>query len=128
MRLIDATAVVNDFMEIAMDAASEGNALKSKTFLMLADIVSQAPTEPQWIPFTRREPTAEEKAHHPDWVFVWDCELPEDGQEILVSNGKHVWKDEWVEADYSGLESGSDIDDDCAWMPMPEPYRRDNNG
>ena len=83
-------------------------------------------SRPGWIPFKWREPDAEEKENHPDWTFVFDCPLPDDKQEILVSNGRWVWKDEWSDdAGDCGLESGDDIDEGMAWMPMPEPYRRD---
>lgn len=78
-----------------------------------------------WIPFTKREPDEDEREHHPDWVWVWDCPLPDDGQEILVSSKRHVWVDEWCDEgnDGSGLVSGNDVDEGYAWMPMPEPYK-----
>ena len=78
-----------------------------------------------WIPFKKRLPDEEEHEHHPDWVWVWDCPLPDDGQEILVSRGGYVWVDEWEDEgnDGSGLASGNDCDEGCAWMPMPEPYK-----
>jgi len=82
-----------------------------------------------WIPFTYRTPTEEEKENHPDWNYVLDGKLPEDGQRILV-NIKYkaheaVQLDEFY---YDGegcyLDNGYDIGTEAtAWMPLPELYR-----
>lgn len=78
---------------------------------------------PKWIPFTERVVTAEEKEEHPEWDYIMDCKLPDDGEEILVSNGKYVWSDTFVnDGDGCYLDGGTDFDG-CAWMPLPEPWR-----
>lgn len=41
--------------------------------------------EPQWIPFTTRPLTEEEKEEYSEWDRILVCELPDDGQRILVS-------------------------------------------
>lgn len=80
-----------------------------------------------WIPFTRRPMTEEEKKDYPNCTFIFDCVLPDDGDEILVSNGRFVWMDAFCnDIDGCYLDSGDDIDEDMAWMPLPEPYREES--
>ena len=81
-----------------------------------------------WIPFTRRPMTEEEQKDYPNCTFIFDCVLPDDGDEILVSNGRFVWMDEFCD-DIDGcyLDGGDDIDEDMAWMPLPEPYKGGEN-
>lgn len=72
-----------------------------------------------WRKFNFREPNADEKKYHPEWVKVL-ISGPDDGDEILVSNGRYVWKDEF-RVDYTCyLESDADLEE-CWWMPLPEP-------
>ena len=48
----------------------------------------------------------------------------DDGDEILVSNRRFVWMDVFCsDVDGCYLDSGDDIDEDMAWMPLPKPYR-----
>ena len=76
-----------------------------------------------WIPFTRRPMTEEEQKDYPNCTFMFDCVLPDDGDEILVSNGRFVWMDVFCnDIDGCYLDSGDDIDEDMAWMPLPTPY------
>ena len=77
-----------------------------------------------WIPFTRRPMTEEEQKDYPDCTFMFDCVLPDDGDEILVSNRRFVWMDTFC-SDIDGcyLDGGDDIDEDMAWMPLPTPYK-----
>ncbi len=78
----------------------------------------------EWIPFTRRPMTEEEQKDYPNCTFIFDCVLPDDGDEILVSNGRFVWMDTFC-SDIDGcyLDGGDDIDEDMAWMPLPTPYK-----
>jgi len=78
---------------------------------------------PKWIPFEEREMTAEEKECHPEWGYILDCKLPDDNEEILVSDGKYVWFDTFYnDGDGCCLDSDRELDG-CAWMPLPEPWR-----
>ena len=82
--------------------------------------------EPKWIPMTARPMTEEEQEHYREWsdvdgAMIFDCELPEDGQEVLVSYGGYVCVDTFCKDDGCYFE-GVDIDDVDAWMPLPEPY------
>lgn len=52
-------------------------------------------------------------------THLCDGETPELGEEILVSDGKNIWTDTWVEFDIGiGFEQ-TDYDSDCWWMPFP---------
>ena len=83
-----------------------------------------AEAEQRWIPFTRRPMTEEEQEDYPNCTFIFDCDLPDDGDEILVSNGRFVWTDTFCnDIDGCYLDGGDDIDEDMAWMPLPEPYK-----
>lgn len=76
----------------------------------------------KWIPFTTRELTNEEKQAHPDGIFILDCPLPDDGQEILISRNGWVFLDTYYYDGECYLDSGYTIEDGMAWMPLPEPY------
>lgn len=92
----------------------------------------------QWIPITYRPMTEEEKKKFceeigiaegslEDWENrVFTCQLPDDGQEILISFGKHVYEDICSLDEYGcGLENNGDWDGVDAWMPKPEPYKKE---
>lgn len=80
---------------------------------------------PRWHPFNMRPLTEEEKEHYPDWIYILE-NAPNDEQEILVSNGKCVWFDCYLEnGDECYLDSGHDIEEGMAWMALPEPYKGD---
>jgi hypothetical protein len=53
------------------------------------------------------------------------CEIPEDEEEILVTDGESVWCDAFLR---DGMECYLDSGNDLiitvkAWMPLPEPYK-----
>ena len=84
---------------------------------------TQAHKVNEWILFKKREATKEEKEMY-EWDYVLDCEIPNDGQEILVSDGEVVWSDVFINfGDCYGLESNTELTG-LAWMPLPEPYKR----
>ena len=89
------------------------------------DMAIEALSEPktEWIPFTKRPLTDEEKEEYPDWIYIFDCPLPDDEQEILLSNGKYVWTDTFISDGECYLDGGDDIDEGMAWMPLPEPWK-----
>ena len=90
----------------------------------------QSVREERWIPFKTRSLTEEEKEEHPEWECILDCILPDDGQAILVSinlkGHERVQYDEFYTDDGSYLDSGYEIGSEAtAWMPLPEPYREE---
>lgn len=93
-----------------------------------------------WIPVTYRPMTEEEEKKFceelgikegslEDWEKrVFTCHLPDDGQEILVSYGKYVQEDICSWDEYGcGLENNGDWDGVDAWMPKPEPYKKEGD-
>ena len=90
-----------------------------------------------WIPVTYRAMTEEEEKdacerlgvdHLEDYEKrMFTCQLPEDGQEILISTHWGVSLDTCdIDPDYGyGLENNGDWDGVLAWMPLPEPYKKE---
>lgn len=79
----------------------------------------------KWIPVKFRPLTDEEQEEYPDYCYMADCQMPDDGEEILVSTKSgRVEKDECRFDDGYYLDSGSDWQTDIvAWMPLPKPYK-----
>lgn len=117
--LISREAAINTVFSMLCKWDTE-DAEDLKNMLLLA--FQELPSAQQWIPFTERELTAEEQEEHPEWSYIMDCPLPDDGQEILVSNGRWVWKDEFCVDDGCYLDSDHELEG-CAWMPLPEPWK-----
>lgn len=88
----------------------------------------KADAAPKWIPVKAHPATEEERESRPDIDYWFDCEMPDDEQEILVTVKHKNWigveKDVCYVEDSYGLDSGYDwLDDVIAWMPLPEPYK-----
>lgn len=74
-----------------------------------------APPASQWIPI---------KWHKDNNTIVFDCEMPKDEQEILITtkNGAiekdlcYIYNNEYY------FESCWQVEDIAAWMPLPQPY------
>jgi hypothetical protein len=107
-----------------------GDTLVGKFQVMdgLSDLPSVTP-QPKtgWIPMTTRPMTEQEREHYREWFdvdegMIFDCELPEDGQEVLVSYGGYVCVDTFCRDDGCYFE-GVDIDGVEAWMPLPAPFK-----
>lgn len=80
----------------------------------------------QWIPFLWRKTTEEDGLDPEEFPLMACGELPENGQDILVTNGYHVWSDTFFDGNGLCLDSGNDlVEGVTAWMPLPEPYRED---
>lgn len=71
-----------------------------------------------------------------DWILftfedkggreIFSSILPSDEEEILVSDGHFVWIDTFI-GDNKGicyLDSNTDFEG-LAWMPLPAPYRKE---
>ena len=84
--------------------------------------------EPRWIPVKFRPLTDEEQDEYPDYCYMADCPMPDDGEEILVCTAHGgVEKDECGFEDGFYLDSGYDWQTDVvAWMPLPEPYKAES--
>ena len=52
--------------------------------------------------------------------------VPDESQEILVSDGSYVWWDTYIDVgDECYLDTGNEFKD-CAWMPLPTPHKKEN--
>lgn len=122
MRLIDADALRESIITRQTEMSYED--------AWALTCVDNAPTiEPRkWIPFHKRELTEEEQEMYPEWSYYLDCELPEDGDEILISSPTWgVYQDTFNNEGSDGcyLEGDEEIDDGMAWMPLPEPWKEE---
>ena len=88
----------------------------------LSALPSAQPDTGNWIPVSWRPAEGDEARHY---MYMFTCEMPYDGQEILVTTDHgYVEKDINYIDDGFHLDSGYDwINDIKAWMPLPEPYQ-----
>lgn len=101
-------------------------------------ILKNLPTaEPRWIPVKTRPMDEEERAYWSDHLgydidyedaLMFDCKMPDDGQEILVSFRKWVNMDKCeIDGGLYGLEGNGDWDGVVAWMPLPKPWKGEDD-
>lgn len=91
--------------------------------------------EMEWIPIRFRKMTEEEKRAFLAETYsiytdapevMYDCPLPDDGQEVLVTTRTgEVETDIFCNDDGCYFEYNCDPDDITAWMPMPKPYKEE---
>ena len=124
IRRADAIEAVMNTEPVVFDSQSLEPHQKTKDVIDALSALPSAEAVHGWIPFTRRPMTEEEQKDYPNCTFMFDCVLPDDGDEILVSNGRFVWMDTFCnDIDGCYLDGGDDIDEDMAWMPLPKPYK-----
>lgn len=82
-----------------------------------------------WIPIKTRPMTEEEKEYYSEYLFegnglIYECPLPEDGQEVLItSKYGSVDKTTFYTDCGNYFENYEDYDEVIAWQPLPEPYK-----
>lgn len=83
--------------------------------------------EKGWIPVKYHQISEKERAEESisnDIRYMLDCKMPDDGQEILVTNGETTWQDTcFIDCDGYYLDSNYDWIEITAWQPTPEPYK-----
>lgn len=98
---------------------------------LLADVVAaEEEQESKWIPIKTRHLTDKEKEEYAylgyseDSIdFMYDCLLPEDGEEVLITTRyDEVKTDTFYRDEGCYFETYCDEDDVKAWMPLPKPY------
>lgn len=126
--LVDRQAAI-DTLSAMQGIVAENGVRKgiSLAWQQIEDLPSAQP-EQRWISVKAHLATDEEKESRPDIDYWFDCLMPNDDQEILVTvrhkNYLSVEKDVCYVDDSYGLDSGYDwLTDVVAWMPLPEPYR-----
>ena len=133
MRLIDADNLVG-VLDILCDKGGD-----IRYWEQLKWIVGDMPTinPAKWIPVKFRPMDLEEREYWEEQfgeeladedAVMFDCPMPEDGQEILVSYRKWISMDKCeIDGGCYGLEGNGDWDDVMAWMPLPEPWEGDED-
>lgn len=95
----------------------------------LQDDLEQDEKENGWIPVKYHQISEKERAEESisnDIRYMLDCKMPDDGQEILVTNGETTWQDtSFIDCDGYYLDGGYDWIDIMAWRPLPKPYKED---
>jgi hypothetical protein len=93
----------------------------------LQDDLEQDKKEKGWIPVKYHQISEKERAEESisnDIRYMLDCKMPDDGQEILVTNGETTWQDTcFIDCDGYYLDSNYDWIEITAWQPTPEPYK-----
>lgn len=126
--MIDEKKLIED-IEKEFDGVCVYDVSPSQAIADFVDIVDRQPKVGEWIPFTERKLTTEEKEEmNTEYDYILDCKLPDNDEEILVcSKFGHVFLDTFInDCDGCYLDSGYDfIEDALAWMPLPAPYNAD---
>jgi hypothetical protein len=83
----------------------------------------------RWRQFRCRKTTEDDCS---SFDYIMECELPEDGQEILITVNNNGHEPVQMDTFFGGggeecaLDSGYDLCDEAvAWRPLPEPYQED---
>lgn len=89
----------------------------------------------EWIPIKTRPLTKEEKEHYAEMgysddsvTFMYDCPLPDDGEEVLVTDWLgNVEFDTFIRDECDGcyFEENCDDGEVVAWKHKPSPYKGD---
>lgn len=87
-----------------------------------------------WIPIKTRPLTDKEKEEYADLGYsedsinsIYDCPLPDDGQEVLVTTRyDEVKTDTFYRDEGCYFETYCDEDDVKAWMSKPEPWKAES--
>lgn len=97
------------------------NGTTKEDLLMLIEWLYYRVIKKKWIPFIM-EYDEEEQAE------ILQGKLPEEDEDILVTDGKTVWEDTFIrDGEECYLDSNVClVDTAIAWMPLPEPYRAED--
>lgn len=80
----------------------------------------------EWIPFEMEDGFILCQIKEEDGFL--NGQIPNVGEKILVTDGKRVWEDTWIEYDNGyALDSNYDLAEVTAWMPLPNPYKENQN-
>lgn len=89
--------------------------------------MEKQPKVGEWIPFKEREADDEERVVYGCDAML-ECKLPDEDEDILVTYASgRVGFDTFLREGYECyLDSGTQfMSEAIAWMPLPEPYRGD---
>ena len=90
------------------------------------DFVINLLEQTSWIPIKTRPMTEEEieEIGH-EYAFMYDCPLPDDGQDVLITDCYGNVEVDTFCRDHEGFYFETNCDDGevIAWMPLPSPYK-----
>lgn len=112
---------------------SHGGDRQAKALRIAIDKIEQ---EHKWIPVKTRKLTDTEEQDMLEnsnyyYGYMFDCQLPEDGEEVLVttSTGEVTTTTFYDEGlDGCSFEFYEDDGDVIAWMPKPKSYKAESEG
>lgn len=74
-----------------------------------------------WNRFKLRKLTDEEKELFPDDVEeVWGTPIPDDEEDVLVSDGERIWIDNWYHDGEGACLIEASETEGLYWMPLPK--------
>ena len=82
-----------------------------------------------WIPIKTRPLTKEEKEEFGhEYAYMYDCPLPDDGQDVLITDWCGNVEIDTFCRDYDAFYFETNCDDGevIAWMPLPTPYKAES--
>ena len=106
--------------------------IKTSSQLQRAEqMLKEIPTVDEWIPIEFRamsQEEVEEYGQYFDTDVMYDCELPDDGEEVLITTKYGtVEKVTFCRDSHEGcyFEQYEDDGDVIAWRPLPEEYHKE---
>ena len=126
---------LSSYHDRMQDIANRYKLVTTRDFLemieQLQEDLEQDEKENGWIPVKYHQISEKERAEESisnDIRYMLDCKMPDDGQEILVTNGKTTWQDMCrIDSDGYYLDNNYDWIEITAWRPIPEPYKEDRS-
>lgn len=122
--------------EIITESGIDKNEHTNRVLRAIINGVETMPSvNPQrWIPIKTRPLTEEEKEEYADLGYgedsvnyMYDCPLPEDGEEVLITTRHGEVNADWFYRDDGCyFETYCDEGDVKAWMPLPQPYKSES--
>ena len=114
-----------DCAELECGKHWDGHTEKDVTRLLSLPVLEKQEQD-RWRPFKCREATEDD---YTSFDYIMECELPEDGQTVLVTIQTKGHEPVQVDTYYGGggeecsLDSGYALCEEAiAWRPLPEPY------
>jgi len=128
--IVDSCDYYGENMAKCEECAKEHRQLATwlKELKQLKEQMNSSDKPNKWIPLIKRPMTEEEREECHNWAtiegaMIFDCPLPEDMQEVLISWGDRVCTDIFRNDEGACYFEGVEIDEVAAWMPLPNAYK-----